>query len=122
VYANWQDEYRARTKSPAEAMSLIDDGDLVGLTILAPGPLTAAFQARAKQLRRVDIRLLAPREVQLFGANGPVGEKEIELFIGDAARPSHDARVTTYLPNTFMLATQNGAAAALVERRCTCRR
>jgi len=103
VYADWRDEYKRRLKSPAEAMSLIQDGDLVGLTILAPGPLTAAFQVRARQLNRVDLRLLAPREIQLFGPDGPVGEKEIEIFIGDSARPSHDAHITTYLPNTFML-------------------
>jgi len=102
-YTDWRDEYRSRCMSATEAMMLIADGDLVGLTILAPNALTEAFQARAKQLRRVDIRLLAPREVQLFGPDGPVGEKEIELFIGDASRPSHDARLTTYLPNTFML-------------------
>lgn len=103
VYKDWRDIYRSRVKSSADAMQLIQNGDLVGLTILAPGPLTAAFEARAKQLERVDIRLLAPREVQLFAPGGPRGEKEIELFIGDAARPSHDARITTYLPNTFML-------------------
>lgn len=103
VYKDWRDLYRSRVKSAADAMQLIQNGDLVGLTILAPGPLTAAFQQRAMQLERVDIRLLAPRELQLFGPDGPRGEKEIELFIGDSARPSHDARVTTYLPNTFML-------------------
>jgi 4-hydroxybutyrate CoA-transferase len=102
-YAEWRDDYRSRLKSAADAMGLIREGDLVALSILAPGPLAAALQVRGKQLGRMDLRLLAPREVGLFGADGPAGEKEIEIFIGDAARPSHDAKTTTYLPNTFML-------------------
>ncbi|HLZ68696.1 MAG TPA: acetyl-CoA hydrolase/transferase C-terminal domain-containing protein [Dehalococcoidia bacterium] len=103
AYADWRETYKSRCQSADEAMRLIHDGDLVGLTILAPAELTAAFERRAKQLDRVDIRLLAPRELQLFTPDGPRGEKEIELFIGDISRPSHDARITTYLPNTFML-------------------
>jgi hypothetical protein len=77
-------------KSIDQAMEVIHEGNLVSLTILAPGPLTEAFQRRAKQLSRVDIRLLAPRDVQLFGPDGPRGEKEIELFIGDGSRFAHD--------------------------------
>lgn len=101
--ADWREEYRSRLKSAAEALELVHDNDLVALTILAPGPLTAALMTRSKQLDRVNLRLLAPREIQLYGPDGPTGEKEIELFIGDASRPSHDAHITTYLPNTFML-------------------
>jgi 4-hydroxybutyrate CoA-transferase len=102
-YRDWRDIYKSRVMSAEDAMMLIKDGDLVGLTILAPGPLTAAFEARAKQLERVDIRFLAPRELTLLSATGPRGEKEIELFIGDVARSSHDEQISTYLPNTFML-------------------
>jgi 4-hydroxybutyrate CoA-transferase len=82
---------------------VIQEGDLVGLSILLPGVLTGAFHKRALELNRVDIRFLAPREAQLFGGEAPRGEKEIELFIGDGIRPAHDAKVATYLPNTFML-------------------
>jgi 4-hydroxybutyrate CoA-transferase len=103
IYSDWRDIYRSRVKTAETAMELIKEGDLVCLTILAPGELSAAFQKRAQQLNRVDFRSLAPREVQLFGPDGPKGEKEIELFIGDSVRPAHDARVATYLPNTFML-------------------
>ena len=100
---NWRDEYQSRLKSPAQAMEMIKEGDLVGISILAPTALTAAFEERAKQLGRVDIRGLAPREPGLYSPGGPKGEKEIELFIGDGLRPAHDAKIATYLPNTFML-------------------
>ncbi|MEO6397236.1 MAG: acetyl-CoA hydrolase/transferase C-terminal domain-containing protein [Tepidiformaceae bacterium] len=102
-YENSRDEYQSRLKSPSQAMELIREGQLVGISILAPTALTAAFEARAKTLARVDIRGLAPREPNLYSPDGPVGEKEIELFIGDGLRPAHDAKVATYLPNTFML-------------------
>jgi 4-hydroxybutyrate CoA-transferase len=102
-YSDWRDEYKSRMKSPAEAMEGIHENDLVAITILAPSVLTTAFYERAKQLGRVDIRGLAPREPQLYGGDGPPGEKEIEIFIGDGMRPAHDAKIATYLPNTFML-------------------
>ncbi|MFQ5380161.1 MAG: acetyl-CoA hydrolase/transferase family protein [Dehalococcoidia bacterium] len=101
--ANWRDEYARRQKSVDQAMELIKEGDLVGIGILCPGILSAAFQKRAGALGRVDFRSLAPREAPLFEPGGPSGEKEIELFIGDGIRPAHDAKIATYLPNTFML-------------------
>jgi 4-hydroxybutyrate CoA-transferase len=102
-YANWRDEYQSRLKSSAEAMEIIKEGDLVGVSILAPTALTAAFEARAKQLGRVDLRGLAPREPTLYDPSLWAGEREIEIFIGDGLRPAHDAKIATYLPNTFML-------------------
>jgi 4-hydroxybutyrate CoA-transferase len=104
VYSDWRDVYKSRLKSLDDAMQLVEEGDLVCYTILAPGALTQAFQRRARQLQRVDFRTLAPREIGLFDPiDGPKGEKEIELFIGDSVRPAHDAHTATYLPNTFML-------------------
>ena len=102
-YANWRDEYQSRLKTPSQAMEVVKDGDLVGITILAPTALTAAFEARAKELGRVNIRGLAPREPNLYNPASFRGEREIELFIGDGMRPAHDAKIATYLPNTFML-------------------
>jgi len=102
-YANWKDEYKSRLKSLDEAMEVIKSGDLVGVSILLPTVLAMAFHKRALQLERVDIRFLAPREAFLFGDERPNGEKEIEIFIGDGIRPAHDAKIATYLPNTFML-------------------
>ncbi len=102
-YTAWRDEFESRKKSPTEALEVVKNGDLVCLGILCPGVLSQALLERARQLERVDIRCLAPREVPLFSPDGPRGEKEIELFIGDALRPAHDQRIATYLPSTFML-------------------
>jgi 4-hydroxybutyrate CoA-transferase len=102
-YQNWKDEYKSRQKSLAEAMQVVKEGDLVGVTILCPGPLVQAFIERARQLGNVSVRTLAPTYPELFNPELFKGEREIELFIGDAMRPAHDARIATYLPNTFML-------------------
>jgi 4-hydroxybutyrate CoA-transferase len=102
-YQNWRDEYRSRQKSLTEAMEVIKEGDLVGITILCPAPLLQAFIERAKQLGNVNVRTLAPNYPDLFNPEIFKGEREIELFIGDAMRPAHDAKIATYLPNTFML-------------------
>lgn len=99
----WRDEYARRQRALDDAMELVKEGDLVGLNILCPMVLVLGFHKRAQALKRVDFRVLAPRELPLFGPEGPRGEKEIELFIGDIIRPAHDARIATYLPNTFML-------------------
>ncbi|WP_322795165.1 acetyl-CoA hydrolase/transferase family protein [Tepidiforma sp.] len=102
-YRDWRDEYRSRQKSLAEAMEVIREGDLVGVTILCPAPLVQAFVERARQLGNVSVRTLAPNNPELFNPELFKGEREIELFIGDAMRPAHDAKIATYLPNTFML-------------------
>lgn len=101
-YANWRDEFQSRLRTADQAMEAVQDGDLVSISILTPGPLTQALNRRAQQLSRVDIRGLAPRELDLYGPNGAKGEKEIELFIGDGMRWATDSQVATYLPNTFM--------------------
>ena len=103
AFGNWHDQYRERLRTPDEAMQLVENGDLVGITIVAPDALSQALLRRGQQLDRVDVRFLAPREAALFGPDGPKGEKEIEIFIGDGLRPAHDAKIATYLPNTFML-------------------
>ena len=100
--ANWRDAYQRRLASAPEAMNLIQNGDLVALTILAPAALSGALHARVQELDSVNIRFLAPREADFFTEDRN-GEREIELFIGDSIRPAHEAKIATYLPNTFML-------------------
>jgi len=102
-YANWRDDYQSRLKTPDQAVELIQEGDLVAITILCSAPLVTAFVERAKKLGRVDFRTLAPNNADLFNPEIVRGEKEIEIFIGDGMRAAHDAKIATYLPNTFML-------------------
>jgi len=102
-YANWRDEYESRLKTPEQAVEIVQEGDLVAITILCSAPLVNAFVERARKLGRVDFRTLAPNNADLFNPEIVKGEKEIEIFIGDGMRAAHDSKVATYLPNTFML-------------------
>lgn len=102
-YLNWRDSYQSKLKSASQAMEAIHEGDLVGLSILAPGVVSSSLEARAKALGNVNIRFLAPSELPLFDPDAWKGEREIEIFIGDTARPTHDSKISTYLPTTFML-------------------
>ncbi len=99
---DWREAYKERLRSVDEAMALIGEDDLVVMGVLTPGPLASALADRAEQLGRMHVRSLAPTEARLYspGANG---EREIELFIGEPLRATHDAKIATYLPNTFML-------------------
>ncbi|HCV00445.1 MAG TPA: hypothetical protein DGL25_04510 [Dehalococcoidia bacterium] len=99
---DWREAYKERLRSVEEAMALIGDGDLVTMGVLTPGALGSALADRAEQLGRLDIRTLAPTEPRLFTSDAN-GEREIELFLGEPLRSAHDAKIATYLPNTFML-------------------
>ena len=99
---DWREAYKERLRSVEEAMALIGEGDLVTMGVLTPGALGSALADRAEQLNSMHVRVLAPTEARLFSP-GQNGEREIELFIGEPLRAAHDAKIATYLPNTFML-------------------
>ena len=102
-YKEWRDDFQSRCKSLDQALEAVVDGNLVAITIVCPAPLVQAFVERAKKLDNVSIRTLAPSQPELFNPENFKGEREIEIFIGDGMRPAHDAKIATYLPNTFML-------------------
>ena len=101
--SDWQGEYRRRLMSAEDAMSLVGEDDLVKLHVGTPPEIAALLETRARSLDRLNVRALAPGYAPLLAGELESGERELELFIGDAARPSHDARRSTYLPSTFML-------------------
>ena len=98
----WKEEYKRKCMDISDAMSLIENNDLVSLAVLAPGELSAALHTRSPELEQLHIRTLAPTAAQLYGEDVN-GEREIEVFIGEPLRPVHDNKIATYLPNTFML-------------------
>jgi 4-hydroxybutyrate CoA-transferase len=99
----WRDAYNARLMAADDAMGLIQQGDLVNLNVGSPPSVAALLDRRARELGVLHIRTLAPGYTPLVDSPREAGEREIELFIGDPYRPSHDAQRSTYLPNTFML-------------------
>lgn len=102
-YTNWRDDYQSRLKSLDEAVSIIQNGDFVSISIVCPEPLLSAFVRRARELERVDIRALMPTHADLLDPSIIHGEKEVEAFIGDGARPAIASGAATFVPNTFGL-------------------
>ncbi|MDA0351786.1 MAG: hypothetical protein O3A10_06210 [Chloroflexi bacterium] len=99
----WREDYNARLMAVDDAMRLINEGDLVKLNVGSPPTIAALLDRRARELGVLDIRFLAPGYLPLVDSPREAGEREIEIFIGDPYRPSHDAHRSTYLPTTFML-------------------
>ena len=100
---DWKSEYTQRLRSAEEALALIEPGDLVNVNVGTPAAVTALLETRVKALGSLDMRLLGPALEPLLASGREAGEREIEIFIGEPARPSHDTQRATYLPNTFML-------------------
>ncbi len=100
---DWKSEYADRLLSAEAALELIEAGDLVNVNVGTPAAITALLETRVKALGSLDMRLLGPALEPLLASEREAGEREIEIFIGEPARPSHDTQRATYLPNTFML-------------------
>jgi 4-hydroxybutyrate CoA-transferase len=100
---DWKEAFEARSMEPDAAMALIEKGDLVYVNVGSPAVVTLLLDARARELGSLDMRLLGPADEPLMNSDRDSGEREIEIFIGEASRASHDEKRSTYLPNTFML-------------------
>lgn len=100
---NWREAFESRTMAPDEAFNLIEADDLVYVNVGTPAIIAQLLDARALELGSLDMRLLGPADEPLMTSGRDVGEREIEIFIGEASRASHDEKRSTYLPNTFML-------------------
>ncbi len=102
---DWQEYYRSRLVTPAEAVAQIKSGDIVAIPIFPPATLLPALWERRHSLRDVTLRLLAPASDP--GWLKPGAEEhfniEFEIYIGDYARFAMDERRATYLPNLFSL-------------------
>ena len=100
---DWRDAYQSRLMAVDDALKLIHEGDLVKLNVGTPPEVAALLDQRARELDVMHFRSLAPGYLPIVETPIEAGEHEIEIFIGDPFRPSHDAKRTTYLPTTFML-------------------
>jgi len=102
---DWQEIYRQRLTTPAEAVKAVKSGDTVMVPIFPPATLPPALAARKDELRDVKIRLLAPASDPgwLRLPDESTFSVEFELYVGDYARFMTDERRGTYLPNLFSL-------------------
>ncbi len=101
----WQQLYRQRLTTSAEAVKAVKPGDTVVFSIFPPLTLPPALFARRDDLRDVTIRLLAPASDPgwLRMSDESTFNVAFELYIGDFARFVTDERRGSYLPNLFSL-------------------
>ena len=97
------DAYTQRLREPDKAMAIIEAGNLVYLNVGTPMAVAELLNARIQELGSVDLRMLGPGYLPLVESERDAGEREIEIFIGEPSRHSHETQRSTYLPNTFML-------------------
>jgi len=105
--ADWQEHYRASLISVQDAARLVKPGMRVHFPIAGGSIVQRALAARSGELAgSVDVRLTSPLiDPGWFTSElGQAFQFEFELFIGNLARPSHDARRGSYLPNLFSTA------------------
>ena len=94
--------YQDRLMTPEQALALIESNHLVYLNVGTPVPVATLLDARIRELGSVDMRMVVTGYLPFFDSERDAGEREIELFIGEPSRSSHDTQRSTYLPNTFM--------------------
>ena len=97
------DAYTQRLREPDKAMAIIEAGNLVYLNVGTPMAVAELLNSRIQELGSVDLRMLGPGYLPLVESERDAGEREIEIFIGEPSRASHETQRSTYLPNTFML-------------------
>src|SRR5215204_196040 len=105
VSMDWQEHYRSRTVTPAEAVAKVQSNQTVAIPIFPPATLLPALWERRSDLRNVTLRLLAPSTDPgwLQPEAGDHFTIEYEVYIGDFGRPAMDDRRATFVPNLFSL-------------------
>src|SRR5215469_9264546 len=105
--ADWREHYRAGLISVQDAARLVKPGMRVHFPLAAGSIVQRALAARSGELAGpVNVRLTSPLiDPGWFASElGRAFQFEFELFIGNLARPAHDALRGSYLPNLFSTA------------------
>jgi 4-hydroxybutyrate CoA-transferase len=100
-YSNdWQEHYRSRLVSAEEAAKVVKSGDRVALPFAHPTQVPLALGQRRDELENVYLEINAPSVDP--GWLQPGSEDHFFVgainFLGPMGRPSHDARVTSFIP------------------------
>ncbi|HXN87711.1 MAG TPA: hypothetical protein VN867_16675, partial [Candidatus Binataceae bacterium] len=99
---NWLDHYKSRHISTEEAAALVKPGMRVHFPLASGSVMQRALGAHADKIGGlVDLRLSSPMvDPGWFSRDlSAIFRIEFELFIGNLGRPSHDAKLSSYLPN-----------------------
>ncbi|MEE8471462.1 MAG: acetyl-CoA hydrolase/transferase C-terminal domain-containing protein [Dehalococcoidia bacterium] len=97
---DWQEDYKRKLVSAEEAAKVVKSGDLVALPFAHPSQVPLALGKRKDELRNVRLEINAPSVDP--GWLQPGWEENFTVsaihFLGAMGRPSHDAKVTSFIP------------------------
>jgi 4-hydroxybutyrate CoA-transferase len=97
---DWQEEYKRKLVSADDAAKVVKSGDRVALPFAHPTQVPLALGKRRDELRDVYLEINAPSVDP--GWLQPGWEENFTVgainFLGPMARPSHDARVCSFIP------------------------
>jgi 4-hydroxybutyrate CoA-transferase len=99
---DWKEYYRSHQLSVEQATALVKPGMRVQFPLICGPVVQQALVARAQELQGgVDVRLTSPMidPGWFSGDLSAIFRIEFEIFIGNAGRAHHDAKLGTYLPN-----------------------
>ncbi len=99
---DWKEHYRSRTISTEEAAALVKPGMRIDFPLAAGSVMQRALAARADKIGGVvNLRMSSPAVDPGWFSRDLTAkfQIELELFIGNLARPHHDQHLGTYLPN-----------------------
>ncbi|HEY49481.1 MAG TPA: acetyl-CoA hydrolase/transferase family protein [Dehalococcoidia bacterium] len=97
---DWQDDYKRKLVSAEDAAKVVKSGDRVALPFAHPTQVPLALGKRKDELKNVYLEINAPSVDP--GWLQPGWEEHFFVgainFLGPMGRPSHDAKVTSFIP------------------------
>jgi 4-hydroxybutyrate CoA-transferase len=97
---DWKEDYKRKLVSVDEAARVVQSGDLVVLPISGPQQVAMALGRRKDELKNVSLEASAPSVDP--GWLQPGWEESFSVgvphFLGGLARPSHDAKLISFIP------------------------
>ena len=116
---DWEEDYKRKLVSAEEAARVVKSGDLVAMPISGPAQVALALGKRKDELRNVYLEIATPAVdpgwlQPGWDENFFVG---VIYFLGGLARPSHDAKVVSFIPCPMSLRTKFCDEERRLERR-----
>ncbi len=99
-HKDWREDYKRKLASAEDAAKLVKSGDRVALPFAHPAEVPLALGKRKDVLTNVCLEINAPSVDPGWLQPGSEGHFSVAAinFLGPMGRPSHDSRVTSFIP------------------------
>ena len=98
--SDWQEDYKRKLVSAEDAAKVVKSGDRVALPFAHPTQVPLALGKRTDELENVYLEINAPSVDPGWLQPGQEGSFSVNAihFLGAMGRPSHDSKVTSFIP------------------------